>query len=134
MTGILKQRVERLALQIQREVSGLLRTEVKDPRIGFVTVTRVQLSSDYSYAKVHVSILGEEAARLESLAALERAKGFIRGEVGRRIRMRLTPEIQFVLDESLDYSERIGQVLQGLATDRAARAPKDDREEENDGA
>ena len=107
-------RAERMALQIQRDVSDIIRSELKDPRIGFLTVTGVDISNDLTHAKIFVSILGNPAERQESLAVLERTKGFIRSELGRRVRLRLTPEIAFKLDETADYSERIGRVLNEL--------------------
>ena len=107
----MKVRAERIALQMQREISDIIQSQVKDPRVGFVTVTAVEVTNDFQHAKVYVSVLGNEGERENSLHALDRARGFIRTEIGRRIRLRLTPEIQFVLDESLDYSMKIGRVL-----------------------
>ncbi len=112
-------RAERMALQIQRDVSDIIRSEVKDPRIGFLTVTGVDISNDLTHAKIFVSILGDPDQRRESLAVLERTKGFIRSEIGRRIRLRQTPEIVFKLDETAAYSERIGRVLNGLGVSGA---------------
>jgi ribosome-binding factor A len=106
-----KVRAERIALQMQREISDIIQSQVKDPRVGFVTVTAVEVTNDFQHAKVYISVLGNEGERENSLHALDRARGFIRTEIGRRIRLRLTPEIQFVLDESLDYSMKIGRVL-----------------------
>jgi ribosome-binding factor A len=120
-------RQERIALAMQREVSDILSTLVKDPRIGFVTVTGVELSRDYAYAKVFVSVLGDDDKRKESLAALDRAKGFVRTEVGRRIRLRVTPDLTFRLDTSLDYSERIGSVLTDIARAQKTRETADDK-------
>lgn len=107
----MKVRAERIALQMQREISDIIQSQVKDPRVGFVTVTAVEVTNDFQHAKVYISVLGNEGERENSLHALDRARGFIRTEIGRRIRLRLTPEIQFVLDESLDYSMKIGRVL-----------------------
>ncbi len=112
-------RAERMALQIQRDVSDIIRSEVKDPRIGFLTVTGVDISNDLTHAKIFVSILGDPDQRRESFAVLERTKGFIRSEIGRRIRLRQTPEIVFKLDETAAYSERIGRVLNGLGVSGA---------------
>ena len=107
----MKVRAERIALQMQREISEIIHSQIKDPRIGFVTVTGVELSNDLQHAKVYVSVLGDALQRESSMLALERAKGFVRTEVGRRIRLRLTPEVHFKLDESVDYSMKIGRVL-----------------------
>lgn len=99
---------------VRREVSDILRTRVKDPRIGFVTVTGVRMSEDLRYAKVYVSVLGDEHQRGESLKGLERATKFIRGELGRRIRMRYVPEIGFRYDNSIEYGTRIDEILRDL--------------------
>ena len=99
---------------VRREVSDIIRSRVKDPRIGFVTVTAVRMSDDLRYAKVYVSILGDERERGESLRVLERASGFIRGELGRRIRMRHVPEIGFQYDNSMEYGARIDEILRNL--------------------
>ena len=112
-----KVRAERIAFQMQREISDIIQNQVKDPRVGFVTVTGVEVTNDLQHAKVFVSVLGREAERANSLQALERAKGFIRTEIGRRIRLRLTPEIHFKLDESMDYSMKIGKVLHQIFPD-----------------
>ncbi len=113
----MKVRAERIALQMQREISDIIQNHVKDPRVGFVTVTGVEITNDLQHAKVFVSVLGNETERTNSLQALERAKGFIRSEIGRRIRLRLTPEVHFKLDESMDYSMKIGKVLHQIFPD-----------------
>ncbi|MHB1682501.1 MAG: 30S ribosome-binding factor RbfA [Bacilli bacterium] len=107
----MKVRNERIALQIQREASDVIHQHVKDPEIGFVTVTGVEVSNDVAHAKIFVSIMGSEEQKQTSMNALERARGFIRSEIGARIRLRITPELHFKLDESMDYSAKIGRVL-----------------------
>ncbi len=107
----LRVRIERVALQVQKEISDIIRMQVKDPHVGFVTVTGCEVSNDMTHAKVFVSVLGSSEQRTETMGALERAKGFIRSELGRRIRLRVTPELHFKLDESVDYSIRIGHML-----------------------
>lgn len=104
-------RPSRVAEEIKKEVSVIISQEVKDPRVGFVTVTGVEVTNDLSYAKIFVSVLGgsEEAER--SLVALNSAKGLVRSEVGKRIRLRVAPEITFVIDKSLEKAARIGQLL-----------------------
>lgn len=127
----MKVRTERIALQMQKEISEIIRTEVKDPRVGFVTVTGVEVSSDHTHAKVFVSILGNEEERQRTMQALERAKGFMRTEIGRRIRLRVTPELHLKRDESMDYSSRIGKVLQEIAARDETAVP--DSTERNNG-
>jgi ribosome-binding factor A len=105
-------RASRVGEQIKKELSQIMQQELKDPRIGFVTVTAVEMSGDLQVAKVYISVFGNEEQKSQTLAALERAKGFIRSEIGRRVQLRLVPEIHFHLDESLEHSERINALLQ----------------------
>lgn len=107
-------RSDRVADLIQRELSELLRREVKDPRIGFVTVMRVALSSDLRHAKVYVSVLGEAGEKEKALRGLESGRGFLRGLLGRRLRLKVVPELKFQLDESISYSTRINRLLADL--------------------
>ncbi len=104
-------RHDRLADQIRTEVAGIVEGELKDPRIGFVTVTRVDLSADCSHARVLVSVLGDEDACSQSLAGLASAVGYVRHEVAQRLRLRRAPEVVFVLDRSLEDAVRIGELL-----------------------
>lgn len=104
-------RAERLAEEIREEVAKIVGGELKDPRIGFVTVTRVELTADLRTARVHVGILGDAAQREKTLGGLRQAAGFVRRELGRRIRIRHTPEVQFHYDEGLDATERVARLL-----------------------
>src|SRR5687767_9263514 len=94
----MSRRVQRVALQIQQEVSTMLTRNVKDRRIGFVTVTGVTLSPDLRHAKIFVSAMGSEKEKAETLEALNHASGWIRRELGQRIRMKFLPEIVFRTD------------------------------------
>lgn len=104
-------RRDRLADQIRNEVAEMIEGELKDPRIGFVTVTRVDLSADFSHARVLVSVLEDEPAHEETLAGLESAAGYIRHEVTQRLHLRRAPEISFVLDRGVEEAARIEQLL-----------------------
>ncbi|MCL6450857.1 MAG: 30S ribosome-binding factor RbfA [Acetobacteraceae bacterium] len=104
-------RVNRVGEAIKEEVSRILQRELKDPRIGFCSVVDVEVSSDLRHAKVFVSVLGDEAAKQATLAGLESARGFIRTEIGRRIRLRHTPEVVFRLDSSIERGARVSQLL-----------------------
>ena len=116
------QRLERLAELLKEEIGSLIHDEVKDPRIGFATVTFVEVSPDVRHAYIHLSVLGDEEAREAGLAGVESAKGFIRTELGKRLRLKFTPELHFRLDRSAEASFRIAKVLRKLH-----------REEEGDG-
>ncbi len=107
-------RQERVAEQMRKEISELMRSEIKDPGIGFATITRVEVAGDLQHAKVFVSVFGNAEEKKSTMAALTRASGFIRGEVGRRLRLRISPELSFKLDESSEYSAHIETVLRRL--------------------
>ncbi len=108
-------RVRRVAEQIKKDVSQIIGAEIKDPRVASITsVTDVELTRDLRYASVYVSIYGNEVEKEETLQTLVRASGFIRGEIGRRVRLRYTPEISFFLDTSIEYGAYIENLLKSL--------------------
>jgi ribosome-binding factor A len=104
-------RANRVSEQMKKELSDIIGRKIKDPRIGFVTVTDVQVTGDLQQAKVYITVLGGEDQRENTLKGLAKAKGFIRSEVGQRIRLRKTPEIIFEFDESIDYGNHIETLL-----------------------
>jgi ribosome-binding factor A len=104
-------RTQRLALQMQQEISMMLYRGVKDPRIGLVTITGVDLSPDLRHAKIYFSAMGNDQRKKESLEALNHAAGWIRRELGQRIRMKYSPELVFRVDTSQEYGEHIDQLL-----------------------
>ncbi len=107
-------RVERLADQIRDDVAEMVAGELKDPRIGLATVTRVELSADLRHARVLVSVLGNEDAKRETLEGLAWAAGYVRREIGRRLRLRRAPEVFFVLDRGLEQQMRVESLLEKL--------------------
>lgn len=104
-------RANRVGEQMKKELGEIIGRKIKDPRIGFVTVTDVQVTGDLQQATVYISVLGDEKQRENTLIGLAKAKGFIRSEIGQRIRLRKTPEILFEFDESVDYGNRIESLL-----------------------
>lgn len=104
-------RLERLQELIKVELGDILQRDLKDPRIGFVSVTDVEVSNDYSHVKIFVSIMGDAQAKRLALEGLESAKGFIRTELGHRIRLRHTPEIHILEDNSIEHGMRITELL-----------------------
>jgi|SRR5260370_23203198 ribosome-binding factor A len=123
-------RRERLREQFKKEVSAILQREMKDPRIGFVSVTDVELSMDMRHAKVFISILGDAEAKAKTMATLGNAQGFVRKELGRRIRLRYIPEILFKLDESIERGVRVQRLLREVAEvegERRSDVPGGDR-------
>lgn len=109
-------RVQRIQKQLLRETTAILQ-ELKDPRIGFVTVTRTEITADVRHAKIFVSILGSAGEQDETFGVLSRASGFVRTQVGKRMRLRYTPEIQFVKDESGGYVDRVLKILDEIKKD-----------------
>ncbi|MDE6952549.1 MAG: 30S ribosome-binding factor RbfA [Erysipelotrichales bacterium] len=101
---------------IQKELSSILQTEVKDPQIGFCTITDVDVTNDFSIAKVYVSFLGKYTHK--NMQALERSKGFIRSILAKRLTIRKCPEIQFVLDTSLEYGNKIEKIIKDINDDK----------------
>ena len=107
-------RTERLAQQLQQEIAMIIHQELKDPRLGFVTTTRVALSKDLSHAKVLFSCLGNEEERLRSQEALDRSAGFIHGLIKKRFRLKIIPDILFEYDESIARSIALSETLDKL--------------------
>ncbi|MDP4083077.1 MAG: 30S ribosome-binding factor RbfA [Bacillota bacterium] len=107
-------RANRVGEQMKKELGDIIGRKIKDPRIGFVTVTDVQVTGDLQQAKVFISVLGDDEQKENTLKGLAKAKGFIRTEIGHRIRLRKTPEIIFEFDESVDYGNRIESLLHQL--------------------
>lgn len=109
-----KHRPNRLSETLKEEISQLILVELKDPRIGFVTVTSVDVANDLAHAKVYVSVLGSVDEGKESLATLNRAAGFLRTEIGKRIRLRHVPAIVFVYDPSIQHGAHIAKLLRDV--------------------
>jgi ribosome-binding factor A len=103
----------RLAEEIREEVAGII-AQLKDPRIGFVTVTRVAVTADLRSARVYVGVLGDAEKQRKSMEGLEQAAGFVRRELGRRIRLRHTPELSFQHDAGLDATDRVAKILREI--------------------
>lgn len=123
-------RVEKVQELMKQEISQIIQRELKDPRIGFVTVTSVECTGDLREAKIYVSLMGSEQQVKDSWAGLNRGLGFIRREIGKRIRLRFTPELTFELDKSLDYSAHIQELLLKIKADEAARDSQHPDEEQ----
>jgi len=99
---------------IRKEISEILLGELKDPRIGFVTITKVAVSNDLSVAKVYYSVFGGEQQKEESYEGLVSAQGYIKRELGRRVRLKYMPEIHFLFDDSFEYGEHIEELLRDI--------------------
>ena len=121
-------RTERVSDLIKGEISKLLLREVRDPRIGFATITGATVSPDLKSVRVHVSVLAEPLARETSLKALNAASGFFRRALFKNLGLRFAPSVVFVLDESLDRGDRIERVLREIHGQDAAPGPADEEE------
>lgn len=104
---------------MKKEISAIIQMEIKDPRTQFVTVTKVQISRDLQHARIFYSVLGDETKFRRAQEGLESAQGFIRRLVGQRIKLRYTPEIVFVFDESIAYSAHLDQTIEQIKKDTA---------------
>jgi ribosome-binding factor A len=113
-----------VADSVQQHMSHLLQRELKDPRIGFTTVTAVEMSADLRYSRIFVSVLGTPEEQQATMDALASAKGFIRRELASRLDLRFAPDIQFKLDTSAEYSDRISRLLNELKQEESARQPE----------
>lgn len=115
-------RVERVAELIKEKISEIIREDVSDPRIGFVSITRVDVSPDLESAKIFVSILGNEEKKKESMSGLHSATSFIRGKLGHTLEMRLVPEIRFVRDDSLEKGSQVLGIISRLGKEEHERS------------
>jgi len=116
-----QQRLRRVADQIQRELSGLLRAELRDPRVGMITLTGVEVSPDLAHAKIFFTTLGDSGALARTEAGLKGAARFLRSELGHRLKLRVTPELRFVYDASVERGVRLSRLI-----DDAVAGKKDD--------
>lgn len=108
-------RIARVNDEMLREISNVIRSELKDPRVSAMTsVTKVDTASDLSHAKVYVSILGDDSQKAEVMEGLKNAVGFIRSQLAASINLRVTPKISFVLDDSLEYGMKIDRMLREI--------------------
>lgn len=107
-------KLERLESTIQRALTEIYRSEVKDNSIGFLTITEVRLTNDFSYLTVYYTILGQDNKREAARKALERSKRFVRGRISQKVKMRKTPDLVFKYDESLDYGNKISTGLKDV--------------------
>lgn len=108
---IMSRRVERVAEALQEAVAELVQRELKDPRIGMITITRATVSPDLRQARVYFSRFGSDAERQRSLEGLRSAAGFVRTQVARRLQLRVAPEIRFEIDANIEYAARISELI-----------------------
>ena len=117
-------RSARIADQIQRELAELIRVELRDPRVNFVTLTGVELSRDKSHAKVFFTVMGGEAQQEETLEGLQRAAGFLRSALAQRLTTRTVPQLAFAYDESIERGVRLSRLIDEAVNPPPAPAPR----------
>lgn len=120
-------RTRRVGEQLRRELADLIRHEIKDPRVGMVTLNAVEVARDLGHAQIYVTLLEDDAQRRsEAVAVLNRAAGFLRRELGRRLSMRVIPHLHFQYDESVERGMRLSNLIaEAVAADRAKDEPED---------
>jgi ribosome-binding factor A len=123
------QRKNRVGDLIKREIAHIIQCELKDPGIGFVTISAVEVSADLKHAKIFYTVLGDEDSKSKSACALKRASGFIQREIGRRLRLKYTPEIFFQFDGSVEYGAHIEELIQKIHTNERVDQNKLDQDE-----
>jgi len=119
-------RKEKLEKEIVREASRIILYELKDPRLGFVTIMRAKVSKDFRYAKVYISVLGDDKKKRLTMRGLEHAKGFVQRELSSAIRLRNFPEIRFELDESTEKTFEVIRIIDEATRGRDGNAPSEE--------
>ncbi len=112
-------RSRRIAEQVQRELSDIIRFELKDPRVGMITITDVEVTQDNAHAKVYFTLLGEASEVDETTAGLQHAAGFLRSQLAQRLKLRTVPQLQFKYDASVEHGMRLSQLIDAAVADDA---------------
>ena len=124
-------RQERVQEQLVHELSDIIRKDLRDPRLGFLTLTGAEISRDLRHSKVFFSVLGDEQSKKDTLRALESATGLLRSTYAKRVKMRVAPEITFEYDDGIARGQRIFQLLDEVQDDLKPRPEGEDEAEEN---
>ncbi|MDH3437061.1 MAG: 30S ribosome-binding factor RbfA [Betaproteobacteria bacterium] len=115
-------RSRRIAEQVQRELSEIIRLELKDPRVGMITLTDVEVTPDTAYAKVYYTLMGDTARVEETARALVHAAGFLRSELAQRMKLRVIPQLLFKYDASVEHGMRLSQLIDAAVADDEKRS------------
>jgi ribosome-binding factor A len=124
-------RKDRVSEQVRRELADLIRTELKDPRVGMVSITDVEVTADYAHAKVYFSTLAGSENVSVVMEGLEKASGFLRRELGKRIRIHTTPQLHFVFDQSLERGADLSKLIQAAVAISESTDPDSDSDVES---
>lgn len=115
----MSRRIDRVEEACREELSEILQREVKDPRVGFVTITKVSVTPDLRHAKVYVSIMGTEEEVEKSLVGLESARGYLRSHLGKHLRLKFLPELEFVRERFAEEAQRLNEIMRRCKEDKA---------------
>ncbi|HVY07238.1 MAG TPA: 30S ribosome-binding factor RbfA [Burkholderiales bacterium] len=118
-------RLGKIADQVQKDLAELVRTELKDPRVGMITLTGVEMSSDHKHAKIFFTTLGGADAAALADIGLKRASGFLRSQLARGLKLRVVPELHFVYDESVERGMRLSKLIDDAVASQSGEAPED---------
>jgi ribosome-binding factor A len=122
-------RTDRISEEVKRELSDIIRNQIKDPRLPeFVSLTSVRVTKDLRYAKIYISVLGDEEKKKGALAALSHAAGFIRHEIGQRMNLRYTPEFSFKLDNSIEHGMYLSKLIEETVQHDSKSKKSDDNQ------
>lgn len=123
-------RSDRVQVQLKREISKILLEDLRDPRIGFVTVTRIDLTGDLRYAKVYFSVLGNDKNQESNVEGVQSAAGYIRMLIAERLKLKFVPELVFKLDKSIEYSMKLEKTFERLRNEQRGNHDNDDSNKE----
>ena len=124
-------RPRRIAHLIQKEISEILRKQIKNPQLGFVTITEVKVTDDLQHAKVYFTVYGSEQERITTEKLLKRITSFVRYHIGQRIRLRYTPEITFQYDQTIERAARIDELINKIQQEKSDARGTQERKKEN---
>lgn len=120
-------RSRRISEQVQRELSEIIRLELKDPRVGMITITDVEVTQDNAYARVYFTLLGDASELPETTSALQHAAGFLRRQLAQRLKLRTVPQLQFEYDASVERGMRLSQLIDAAIAEDATRSKRKKR-------
>ncbi|UCB53328.1 MAG: 30S ribosome-binding factor RbfA [Candidatus Zixiibacteriota bacterium] len=123
-------RKDRVGDLLKREIAQIVQSQLKDPGLGFVTITGAKISADLKQARIFYSVLGDEDSKEKSASALKRASGFIQNEIGRKLKLKYTPEILFQFDESVEYGAHIEELIEKIHRMEGPRGDETSQDEE----
>ena len=119
----------RINMEVQRELSEIIRTEIKDPRVNgaMTSVVAVEVTPDLKYCKAYISVMGSDEEKKDTIAGLRSAEGYVRHQLAKRLNLRNTPEIQFVLDQSIEYGVHMSRLIDEVNKETPERDEEDDK-------